>query len=336
MPPAAFVDEKPVRPRRLTDRCPFTFRGRPVTKPSTPADAKRIQLSQWITRILVRDGDEPLNAYLTPGAAGYTPQEMADAETHYAHLKEAPAVPDSELQRQALQLLREGIPQSEIKGELGIPYTKLVEWRQDATFLQAWEDARAEGKGQRPRSSPVKDSALAQRAPAPAPIIPSQPMPQKPAQKELQEKVLALLREGKPSGEIMAQVKGFNGMKLAEWRKDYTFSKAWDAAKAEGRKAQGSPAPKPAPPKPVAPAPLPVAPQAVPRTAASAVEAKEPGRFAVADDIPNEQPFAWCSEEEAIAEAQRRAKETKQPTYVLRAVLEILPEITITTTSRTL
>lgn len=52
-------------------KCLFKNVGRPTTKPNTDADKSRVFLSQWITRILVRDGDELPGAYLTPGAAGY-------------------------------------------------------------------------------------------------------------------------------------------------------------------------------------------------------------------------------------------------------------------------
>lgn len=250
-------------------RCTFTHRGRPTTPPGTADDAKRISLSQWITRILVRDGDELPGAYLIPGAAGYTPDEMVEAENHYTHLAAPATVPEAELKEQALQLLREGSRQGEIEQLLHIPYSTLVAWREDEKFLAQWEAAREHGKQFQTRSNVQRDALAAPRAPEtsqqwlrPAPVKAGEPAPAlapapiaTPSKQDLlQDEVLAGLRSGKSAIELQKSIRGFSAVKLATWRQDSVFKAKWEQAKAEGATKSGK-KPRKAPPSKPQPKP---------------------------------------------------------------------------------
>lgn len=263
MPELLLLKAPPLTQKRKPAwRCDFTRRGHPTTAPGTPADEKRIRLSQWLTR-LIGDGD----AYATPGADGYTAEHLADAEGRYAHLREAPARPEAEVQLEALGLLRAGVKTADLMADLDIPQTKMAAWRQNPRFLLEWEAAKAEGQGRKVRSSAVRDSAAAARAPAvsPPPVIAAAPMKQAPTS-EAERKALALekLRAGTPSAQVIKQIRGLDGGVLAEWRKDAAFAAEWNAAKAAGRAVAGKPAraAKPAPVLAVAPV-APAAPLAV-------------------------------------------------------------------------
>lgn len=233
----------------MRPRCTFQYVGRPTTAPNTPADAKRIVLSQWLTR-LIGDGD----AYVTPGANGYTADELASAPVCYAHLgKEKPAVPEAELQLQALALLRAGVASRDIPAELDIVPIRLAEWRKVPAFQLEWDNAMAEGKGLRPRSSPARDAAAARRAAEPEELLATPNALPAMATKEiaLQQCVLELLAAGTPSADVLKRP-GMSGMKLASWRKDPDFAARWDAAKQQGKGRHSAPAaPKKQPAKPV-------------------------------------------------------------------------------------
>lgn len=159
---------------------------------------------------------------------------------------------------------------------------------------------------------------------------------------DLQATVLQKLRDGIPAVQIMMQVKGFNAMKLAAWRKNDSFIDRWDEAKEAGKSKKTGKVPTPvkrerevahieplvfvAPPTPPE---VEVEPTQVFETAT-----EQGAFFMVAHDgeIMNETHQRFRNIEKAQEVAEARAKMLGKPTYVLRAVMEVLPEVVVVST----
>jgi hypothetical protein len=226
----------------LRTHCTFPHTGKPTTRPGTDADAKRIQLSRWLTDILVSHQDEAAGDYLIPGESGYTQHEMS-----------APAPPptrtESELKHDAIMLLRQGFRQSEIAEKINVSYATLVEWRKEPAYQTLWDGAYNHGKFNK-----HKGAATAVAPPTPPAAPATKPMPRSLTvreDKKLQETVLDRLCKGEKARDLMKVIPSFNATRLADWRTNARFVTRWDEAKRVGaeylKNGGATPAPEPVP-----------------------------------------------------------------------------------------
>jgi len=241
-------------------------RGAPATAIGTAADRTRIENIQKLTRAI---GDQA--TYYTRGIAGASCL-VADALNPSLQLVSAMPSPK---QRQLLLALETGVKLHDALREPGMPSKQtLEEWRDNPEFEQAYSEAAQKGKLSREKKTGKPEPEEQQAAHRPAvlrglPIVteenthplskaldemrshpepdpaPAPPKPEQAAQStrqaevDVQTKVLHLIRTGTKPTSLLTGMPGFNGTKLAAWRKDPTFLASYEAAKIEGAKARG-------------------------------------------------------------------------------------------------